>query len=636
MCGIAGFAVQNGAARESLIQSMCDAIEHRGPDDEGIYVDGPAAIGMRRLSIIDLSTGHQPIPNEDQTIWIVFNGEVYNYQSLREELIAKGHRFRTNSDTETILHLYEQEGPEGVKRLRGMFAYAIWDTTKRQLYIARDRFGKKPLYYAHTKNGLCFASELKSLRVHDLDWTINNDALKLYFQFKYIPEPYTPFKAVQKLPAAHWMRYDMASGKLEQQRYWKLPAPSESDPASFEEAKLLEEMRQRFDEAVRIRMIADVPLGAFLSGGLDSSSVVASMAMQSKNPVKTFSIGFEIPEYNELPAAKLVAEKYGTEHHEIIVHPDSVNLIEKLVRHFDEPFGDSSALPTYAVSEFARRYVKVALSGDGGDELFAGYDSFVEIEKFRRFDALPQPLRALMRATADLLPYSSYGKNYLRVVAQANPLSRYFEQNLVPYYVRERLVKPDWMLPADTGFLQKGFADQLLGPGADIFSQALYFEAHAKLTGDFLVKVDRMSMAASLEVRCPLLDHELAEWAMSIPKQFKLRNGRTKYLLVRALQDRLPPKLLTLPKKGFGAPLTVWFRTSLRQFLHDHLTSKEFLGRGMISESFLKTLLAEHDSGRRDHYHLLWSLLMLELWFRDWKEPKRIPPRAAVLAGTDA
>ncbi len=634
MCGIAGFAIHNGAAaaRESLIHSMCDAIEHRGPDDEGILVDGPAAIGMRRLSIIDLSTGHQPIANEDESMWIVFNGEIYNYQALRQDLISKGHRFRTNSDTETILHLYEQEGPRAVERIRGMFAFAIWDKRKRQIFIARDRFGKKPLYYSHTKNGLYFGSELKTLRVHDgLDWTVDSEALKLYFQFRYIPDPYTPFRAVKKLAAAHWMRYDLASGTLERQRYWRLPAPSEADPAGFDEAGLCGQMRERFDEAVRIRMIADVPLGAFLSGGLDSSSVVASMARQSNEPVKTFSIGFDIPEYNELAAAKLVADMYNTEHHEIIVHPDSVSLVEKLARHFDEPFGDDSALPTYAVSEFARRHVKVALSGDGGDELFAGYDSFIEVERWRKFDALPQVVRTLLGATANALPYAAYGKNYLRMISQPNPFARYLANCGVSYFVRERLVKPDWMLPADHGFLQKAFADEMLGPDADVFSQALYFEAHAKLTGDFLTKVDRMSMAASLEVRCPLLDHEFAEWAMSIPKEFKLRDGaQTKYLLRRALSDRLPQELLKLPKKGFGAPLTLWFRTSLRDFLHDHLTCREFLDRGMISEPFLRTLLEEHDRGRRDHYHLLWSLLMLELWFRDWKTPKRVPARAPV------
>ena len=623
MCGIAGFAVRsnNGdTASESLIRAMCDAIVHRGPDDAGYHVDGPAAIGMRRLSIIDLSTGHQPISNEDDSLWIVFNGEIYNYQALRQDLIAKGHSFRTNSDTETILHLYEQEGPRCVERLRGMFAFAIWDNRKRQIFLARDRFGKKPLYYADTPGGLYFASELKSLRVHhrNIDWTVDHQALKLYFQFRYIPDPYTPFRAVRKLPAAHWMRYDAASGHVEIQRYWKLPEPSEEDPAKFDESALCHELRARFDEAVRLRMIADVPLGAFLSGGLDSSSVVASMALQSKEPVKTFSIGFDIPEFNELAAAKLVADRYNTEHHEIIVRPDSVSLVEKLARHFDEPFGDASALPTYAVSEFARRHVKVALSGDGGDELFAGYDSFVEVERWRKFDALPQPVRWMLRAAADALPYSAFGKNYLRMIGQPSAFARYLENSGVPYFVRERLVKPDWMLPADQGFIQRTFADQMLGPGADIFSRALYFEAHAKLTGDFLTKVDRMSMAASLEVRCPLLDHELAEWAMSIPRQFKLRDGRTKYLLVRALSSRLPQELLRLPKKGFGAPLTLWFRTSLRDFLHDHLTSREFLERGLISEAFLRTLLDEHDRARRDHYHLLWSLLMLELWFRDW------------------
>ena len=631
MCGIAGFVYRNRQARPSDIHSMCDAIVHRGPDDEGVHVDGPCAIGMRRLSIIDLSTGHQPISNEDNSLWVVFNGEVYNYQPLRQELIGKGHHFKTNSDTETLLHSYEEYGPESVKRLRGMYAYAIWDSGRQQLFVARDRFGKKPLYYAHSPEGLFFASELKSLRVHDLDWTLDDEALKLYFQFCYIPEPRTPFRAVKKLPAGHWMRYDARTGDLRLERYWEIPQQTEASAEYYNEAELCQQLRERFDDAVKMRMLADVPLGAFLSGGLDSGSVVASMALQSNDPVKTFSIGFEIPEYNELDAARLVASKYKTEHHEMIVHPDSVSLVEKLVQHCDEPFADSSMLPTFAVSEFARRHVKVALSGDGGDELFAGYSSFVDLDRFAGFDGIPKPLRTAMRWTADALPFSAYGKSRLRVMGQPDALSRYFEHDLVPYYVRERLVKPDWMLPADSAYLRREFADCLLPNGASVFAQAVKFEATAKLTGDFLVKVDRMSMAASLEVRCPLLDHELAEWAMTVPKDFKIRNGRTKYLLVKALSDRLPPELLTLPKKGFGVPLTVWFRKSLRTFLHDHLLSREFLDRGMVSAPFVKALLAEHDSGRRDHYRILWALLMLELWFRDWKEPKRIPPKALSL-----
>ena len=351
---------------------MCDLIRHRGPDDEGIYTDGPCGIGMRRLSIIDLNTGHQPISNEDGTVWVVFNGEIYNYQELRQDLISKGHRFRTNSDTETLIHLYEEEGTDGLHRLRGMFAYCIWDSRKRKVLLVRDRFGKKPLYYAQTPNGFYFASELKCLRMAGVPLDLDTDALRLYFQFTYIAEPYSPFKAIRKLMPGCWIECSV-DGTIKQGRYWRLPPFSEENQNGLTEAQTCEKIRELFDEAVRIRMIADVPLGAFLSGGIDSSLVVASMALQSREPVKTFSIGFEEAAYNELKYAAMVAKKYKTDHHEIVVRPDSLSLIHKLVRHYDEPFSDSSAIPTYIVSEFTARYVKVALSGDGGDEFFAGY-----------------------------------------------------------------------------------------------------------------------------------------------------------------------------------------------------------------------------------------------------------------------
>ena len=437
MCGIAGFVWRDRPARFDLVKSMCDRIRHRGPDDEGFHVDGACAIGMRRLSIIDLSTGHQPIPNEDRTIWVVFNGEVYNYQPLRRDLMAKNHRFETNSDTETLIHLYEQEGVEGLKRLRGMYAFAIWDSRRRRLFLARDRFGKKPLYYALLPEGLYFASEIECLREAGVPLEIDREALRLYFQFNYIPDPFTAYRAIRKLPAAGWMEY-AADGNVRQGTYWKLPEPASQPPAGLSEEEARRRLRDEFDEAVRIRMLADVPLGAFLSGGIDSSSVVASMAMQSKEPVKTFSIGFEEAAYNELAYASLVARKYGTDHHEILVRPDSASLVPKLVSHFGEPFGDNSAIPTYLVSEFAVQHVKVALSGDGGDELFAGYESFAAMERLRRYDATPQVLRRLLARASELLPYSAYGKNYLRMISRPSALERYFEYNYAPYFMRLR------------------------------------------------------------------------------------------------------------------------------------------------------------------------------------------------------
>ena len=623
MCGIAGFYLRNQAAEIDDIRAMCDAIIHRGPDDEGVRVEGGCAIGMRRLSIIDLNTGHQPISNEDGTIWIVFNGEIYNYQELRSDLIAKGHRFRTNSDTETIIHLYEEEGPEGVKKLRGMFSFAIHDSRQRSVFIARDRFGKKPLYYANTSGGFYFASELKSLRVFDLDWEIDRDALRLYFQFLYIPDPYTPFRHVRKLMPGCWMQYH-ADGRVDEGRYWRLPQP-ESRNGILDRTATAAAVREKFDESVRIRMIADVPLGAFLSGGIDSGSVVASMALQSKDPVKTFSIGFEEAEFNELPAARMVAEKYKTEHHEIVVKPDSVGLLERIARHCDEPFGDSSCIPTLIVSEFARKHVKVALSGDGGDELFGGYQLFFETQDQTKFDAIPGFLRKAVSAVADRLPYSAYGKNYLRMISRPTGLDRYLSHRGLPYFLSRQLLQPEWTLPAEAGFFQRHLADCFLPAGADVLSQAFYFEATATLTGDMLVKVDRMSMAASLEVRSPLLDHELAELAMTIPPDLKMRDGRGKAIFLDAVGDRLPPQLLTLPKKGFAVPLAKWYRTSLKAFLWDHLLSREFLDRGMVSEPFVRALLEEHQSGRRNNSGLLYALLILELWFRDWQQPQRRP-----------
>jgi len=380
-------------------------------------------------------------------------------------------------------------------------------------------------------------------------------------------------------------------------------------------------------------MIADVPLGAFLSGGIDSSSVVASMALQSSEPVKTFSIGFEEAGFNELPAAALVARRYGTEHHEIIVRPNAIELVEKLVRHFDEPFGDASAIPTYLVSRFAVQHVKVALTGDGGDELFAGYPSFSLVNRLRKADLLPQTVRRAIGALAEHLPYSAYGKNFLRMISRPTALDRYFELNFAPYFLRRYLLTPQWMLPGDGAYLRGRLARYLPERESDILTQALYFEGTANLTGDMLVKVDRMSMANSLEVRCPLLDHKLAEFAARIPHAWKLAGGRGKQILLRAIGDRLPDELLRLPKKGFGVPLAAWFRGPLREFLWDHMSSASFLGRGIVSPPFVRHLLEEHARGRRDNYHWLWRLLMLELWFRQFQDqparPEPIPLQGA-------
>ena len=614
-----------GRAEAAAVRAMCDQIRHRGPDDEGFHVEGGCGLGMRRLSIVDLESGQQPIANEDGSVRVVFNGEIYNYRELRAWLQERGHHFETQSDTETLVHLYEEEGPAGVARLRGMFAYAIWDARLRRLFLARDRFGKKPLYYAALPRGLYFGSEISCLREAGVPLDADREALQLYFQFNYIPDPRSAYTAIRKLPAGCWMTYDAAGG-IRQECYWKLPLPATEGPAGMSEEEAEARLREKFDEAVRIRMIADVPLGAFLSGGIDSSSVVASMALQSREPVKTFSIGFEEAAYNELPYARLVAEKYGTEHHEILVRPDSVRLVERLAEHFGEPFGDSSAIPTFLVSEFAARHVKVALSGDGGDELFGGYTSFLAVSQ-GKLDRVPAVLRPLAARVAGWLPYAGYGKNYLRMASRPTALERYFEFNSAPYFLRARLFQREWMPPADAAFLRREFADYLLPEGADVLSQAMYFESTANLTGDMLVKVDRMSMAASLEVRCPVLDHELAEFAATLPHRWKIAAGQGKRILLKALGDRLPPELLMRRKMGFGVPTAEWFRGPLREMLWDQLTGRRFLGRGIVSPDFLRALLEEHQSGRRNNQHWLWALLMLELWFQRAEE--RVAPALA-------
>jgi len=624
MCGIAGFLLLNGQASVDDVRTMTDLIRHRGPDDEGIYTDGPCGIGMRRLSIIDLSTGHQPMSNEDGSIWIVFNGEIYNYQELRADLISRGHRFTTNSDTETLVHLYEQDGTDGLQRLRGMFAYCIWDARKRKMLLVRDRFGKKPLYYANTSSGFYFASELKCLRAAGVPLDLDSDALRLYFRFGNIPDPYSAFRSVRKLMPGCWIECS-ADGTIRQGRYWRLPAFAEHNETGLSEAQAEEQIRELFDEAVRIRLISDVPLGAFLSGGIDSSLVVASMALQSREPVKTFSIGFEESAYNELPYARLVAEKYKTEHHDIIVRPDSFSLINKLVCHYDEPFGDSSAIPTYLVSEFAAKHVKVALSGDGGDEFFAGYKIVGDVQRFGFLDRVPRSLRKLISWTADELPYFAYGKNYLHMVGSKSPLERYFNLNFMPYFLRKRMLNPDWMISSDVEMQEHLLPDNFLADGADIVSQAMYFEATTILTGDFLVKVDRASMAASLEVRCPFLDHRLAEFATRIPVSWKWQSGKGKRILLKALGDRLPRQLLTRGKMGFGVPLDQWFRGPLRELVHDSLLSQSFLDRGMVSPEFIRYMLNEHASGRRSNHQQMFQLLMLELWFKTLEQPIPAP-----------
>ena len=616
MCGIAGYLLESGTPLEPTVRKMCDQIRHRGPDDEGIRTEPYCGLGMRRLSIIDLATGHQPISNEDGTIWVVFNGEIYNFQELRDWLEKKGHRFTTHSDTEVLVHLYEEEGTEGIQRLRGMFTFAIWDRPRQKLTLARDRFGKKPLYYARSNGAFYFASELKCITAVTGPFDLDTQSIRLYLKFGYIPDPYSPFRQVKKLRPGFWMQIG-PDGHTSEGQYWRVPEPVEHAPAGMTRQDAIEEIRRTFDEAVKMRMIADVPLGAFLSGGIDSTLVVASMARQSSAPIRTFSIGWKEQHFNELPYASIAAKFYNTEHHEMIVEPDAIQLIPQLVHYLDEPFADSSAIPTYLVSKFAAESVKVALSGDGGDEFFGGYDSFFMTDEFRYADRIPQFVRGMLGAVAKARPAYAKGNSFLYTLSRPTSIERYLEYGCIGSHLGRTLIfNKDWLMDSDVSTLNEVFDGAILPEGRDPLSQAMHFEATAKLTGDILTKVDRMSMANSLEVRSPLLDHVLAEVAGRIPNEWKTHNGKGKLILLEALGDRLPPELLNRRKMGFSVPIGEWFRGPLREMLRDHLFSDRFLSHGIVSRPGLEAMIAEHDSGRRNHSTYLWLLLMLDLWFR--------------------
>jgi asparagine synthase (glutamine-hydrolysing) len=622
MCGIAGIinTEPNSVVEAATIHRMCQTIVHRGPDDEGIYAKGGVGLGMRRLSIIDLAGGHQPVHNEDQSVWIVFNGEIYNFPELRPELEARGHHFYTNTDTEVIVHLYEDFGADCVQKLRGMFAIALYDERRRRLLLTRDRLGKKPLHYAIHNGRLLFASEIKAiLAVAPELAEVNPQGLLGYFSFGYIPDPETAFVRIHKLPPGHWL--ELADGKSTVRQYWDLPAYGAHEPASEEEC--LEELEHRLAEAVRIRLIADVPLGALLSGGTDSSTVVALMARASSKPVKTFSIGFRKEDFNETHYARLVAKRFGTEHHELIVEPDFAQTLETLTRSLEEPFADSSMLPTYYVSRLARQHVTVALSGDGGDELFAGYERYPINLQRRKFDAIPKWAGRWYRRLIDpVVPHAMYGRRLAYNLSLPWP-DRYIDGlSLLPMFGRERsFFARDFLESAangeDPSGLYRSYA--LRAPAHDSLSQLMYLDTKTYLPGDILTKVDRMSMATSLEVRVPILDHVFAEWVTGLPAAWKLRDGRPKYIL-RKLAERVgvPPEVLHRPKQGFSLPLVHWLRDELKGELPRLLLEPRSLQRGYFEPRAVRRLLDEHFRERRNHTFPIWLLLVLELWHRNY------------------
>jgi asparagine synthase (glutamine-hydrolysing) len=604
MCGIAGFAGWD--ASDAELTRMCDAIRHRGPDDEGLRSVSGVGLGMRRLSIIDVAGGHQPIANEDGTVHVVFNGEIYNHHELRRELERRGHRFATRSDTETIVHGYEEYGDDVVGHLRGMFTFAIWDSRRERLLVARDRVGIKPLYYWEHAGGVAWVSELRSLLALDrFRPELDPDAVAWYLSLGYVPDPHCIFRGVKKLAPGHRFSWSRGEG-LRVTEYW---SPIRPEMASISEEDAVAELRRLLTDAVRSHLESEVPLGAFLSGGLDSSTVVALMAREGMQRVQTFSIGFDDAGYNEAPHAAAVARALGTDHTELVVRPDADRLVEGVVSCFDEPFSDPSALPTYLVAELARRKVTVALSGDGGDELFAGYTRYAELMSRR---TLPGAARAGLGLVGRQLPHGAFGRNRILDLGRSRR-GRYAATVAIALAEREGgVARPEVAarVPHLDLLLDPWFAR---GAERDFLTQMTLVDLQTYLPGDILTKVDRTTMAVSLEARVPLLDHPLVEFAVALPSELKLRDGTGKWIFRRAIEGIVPDIVLTKPKQGFAVPLPEWFRGELRHrteaLLRPDSPIYEFVEPRAVAR-----LVMEHQARRRDHSWLLWRLLVLDIW----------------------
>jgi len=627
MCGIAGIIGEKGDSRidYNLIHQMCQTIVHRGPDDEGVFIKDGTGLGVRRLSIIDLASGHQPVFNEDRTSWVVFNGEIYNFRELRHELESKGHHFRTQTDTEVIVHLYEELGADCVHKLRGMFAFALFDERCHRLLLARDRLGKKPLYYAMSGDWFLFGSEIKTILSVAPDLSeVNSQALLQYFYFGYIPDPNTAFATMRKLPPGHLLEFE--KGEIRVRQYWDLPAYGTYSSSSEEEC--LDELEMRLGEAVRMRLIGDVPLGALLSGGTDSSTIVALMARATSKPVKTFSVGFRYSDFDEAPYARMVAQKFGTEHHELVLEPKVIDTVETLARSLEEPFGDSSMLPTYYVCCLARRYVTVVLSGDGGDEAFGGYDRYRIHLRDRSRWRIPEVAGRWYREWLyPRLPYGMPGRNVAYSISL--PWSdRYIEAiSLVPYQRNFGVLHSDFIRDSsDYADPLETFRQRIsTAPASDPLSRILYLDTKTYLPGDILTKVDRMSMAASLEARVPLLDHALLEWITSLAPKWKMGKSGQKYIL-KKLAERVgvPQAVLRRPKQGFALPLSHWMRNDLKELVLTLLLEPRTLQRGYFHAQGVRHLLNEFFCGHTDEYLVIWRLMMFELWQRCFLDQFRV------------
>jgi asparagine synthase (glutamine-hydrolysing) len=633
MCGIAGKVSVRAGVERALIESMCSTIEHRGPDSHGAFIEDGVGLGVQRLAVIDLGTGDQPIASEDGNVVVVQNGEIYNYRELRTELEGRGHAFRTQGDTEVVVHLYEEYGGNCVDHLRGMFAFALWDRTRRRLLLARDRLGKKPLFYSAGRGTLWFGSETKAiLRDPEVPRDVDHTAIDCYLHYQYVPDPMSAFAALRKLPPGHVLTWD--GGEPQVRRYWDV---SYADKLDLPEAELQELIRDELVEATRLRLRSDVPLGALLSGGVDSSAVVAAMAQTAPGRVKTFSIGFGHGDFDESGHALRVAELFDTDHHRLEVGPDAIASLADLVWHYGEPFADHSAIPSFAVSELTRRHVTVALNGDGGDESFGGYDRYVLAGRSHRLDRIP---RAAWRAGAGAFGTaagsptgSSRAARAARAAAMmALPRAQRYAEYVAYFKTRQRkaLYRPEFAASIDVGVAPAVVGGPYDASDAeDEIERLIDVDMHTYLPGDLLVKMDIASMAHSLEVRSPLLDQRLVEFAARLPRRTKISDdGRTKRLFKDALRVWLPDEILDRPKMGFSVPLRDWLAGPLRELPREVLLDPVATGRGMFEEREVRRLIDEHVAGKAANENRLWALIQLELWFRTYIDSHEAGPIA--------
>jgi len=629
MCGIAGlynFISQKPVA-PGIIHRICEKLIHRGPDDYGVYINGPIGLGHRRLTIIDLSSNaKQPMSNEDGSIWIVFNGEIYNFQEIRNELIKRGHLFKTKSDTEVIIHAYEEYGEECLNKFIGMFAFALWDNKKKRLFLARDRVGKKPLIYHVGRDFFIFASEIKAILEHErVPREVNFEALDYYFAFGYIPSPFTIFKNIKKLKPGHYLI--IQNGNIIIKQYWN---PYKYSPKLQIKNKknIIAQIKELLKDSIRLRMVSDVPIGAFLSGGMDSSLMVAFIASINKQPIQTFTIGFKEDKYNEIPFAKIIANQFKTIHRDFVLKPNIIEILPILIEAYSEPFGDSSAIPTYYVSKMASNYVKVALSGDGGDELFAGYNRYSSLYKLKIYDAIPRSLANIIKHfihqepenywlydNMSLLEKIKYALN-VRMLTTAE--RNFYFSCITNHLFRNSLFSKEIRkILNQNNFAMKLFFEHFNEiPFSDVLAKVFALDVILYLPEDLLVKVDIASMANSLEVRCPLLDHRIVEFALGIPLQMKISLKSKKIILKEIACEMLPNPILKRPKKGFSVPLKEWFRTDLKHVISSIIKENASEIKSFFNLKFVKQIISIHQNGIADYSRIIWLLLNFVLWYK--------------------